>query len=67
MPMDSSQHETFLHQPRTAVLSTLSEDGRVHAVPVWFRWDAGAFRIITVRGNYWHVYAPRSVAVNTSY
>lgn len=53
--MDSSQRETFLNQPRTAVLSTLSEDGRIHAVPVWFRWDAGAFRIITGRGSAKHL------------
>ncbi len=52
--MDSSQRETFLNQPRTAVLSTLSEHGRIHAVPVWFRWDGGAFRIITGRGSAKH-------------
>ena len=52
--MDSSRRETFLNQPRTAVLSTLSEGGRIHAVPVWFRWDGGAFRIITGRGSAKH-------------
>ena len=52
--MDASQRETFLSQPRTAVLSTLSEGGRIHAVPVWFRWDGGAFRIITGRGSAKH-------------
>ena len=52
--MDSPQRETFLHQPRTAVLSTLSKEGRIHAVPVWFRWEAGAFRIITGRGSAKH-------------
>ena len=51
MPTDSSQRAVFLNQPRTAVLSTLGKDGRIHAVPVWFRWHDGAFRIITGRGS----------------
>ena len=52
--MDSPQRDAFLRQPRTAVLSTLSKEGRIHAVPVWFRWEAGAFRIITGRGSAKH-------------
>ena len=55
--MDSSQRDAFLHQPRTAVLSTLTKDGLIHAVPVWFRWHDGTFRIITGRGSakHWNV------------
>ncbi|MEP6871932.1 MAG: TIGR03618 family F420-dependent PPOX class oxidoreductase [Anaerolineaceae bacterium] len=60
MPMDSSQRDAFLRQPRTAVLSTFTKDGRIHAVPVWFRWHDGAFRIITGRGSAKHWNAVRS-------
>ena len=58
--MDSAQRDAFLIQPRTAVLSTLTRDGRIHAVPVWFRWEAGAFRIITGRGSAKHRNVVRS-------
>ncbi len=52
--MDSPQRDAFLTQPRTAIFSTISNDGRVHAVPVWYRWEAGVFRIITGRGSAKH-------------
>ena len=52
--MDSAERDAFLNQPRTAVLSTIGKDGRIHSVPVWYRWDAGAFRIITGRRSAKH-------------
>ncbi len=58
--MDSPQRDAFLTQPRTAVLSTVGKDGRIHAVPVWYRWEAGAFRIITGRGSAKHRNVVRS-------
>jgi len=60
MAMDPSQRDAFLRVPRTAVLSTIGNDGRIHAVPVWFRWDGSAFRIITGRGSAKHRNAIRS-------
>jgi PPOX class probable F420-dependent enzyme len=45
--MTPDERNAFLAAPHTAVLSTLTAEGRIHAVPVWFRWDGGAFRIIT--------------------
>jgi PPOX class probable F420-dependent enzyme len=49
--MDAAEREAFIVQPRTAVLATTGRDGRIHAVPVWFRWDGEHFRIITERGS----------------
>lgn len=43
--------DAFFSEPRTAVLSTVDAHGRAHAVPVWFRYVDGAFRIITDRGS----------------
>lgn len=52
--MTPEEREAFVQQPRTAVLSTTGRDGSIHAVPVWFRWDGTAFRIITERGSAKH-------------
>ncbi|MEO6398601.1 MAG: PPOX class F420-dependent oxidoreductase [Tepidiformaceae bacterium] len=54
MAMNPDERDVFLRQPRTAVLSTMGTNGRIHAVPVWFRWDGGEFRIITGRGSAKH-------------
>ena len=52
--MDSNERESFLSEPRTAVLATTCRDGMAHAVPVWFRYCEGTFRIITERGSQKH-------------
>jgi PPOX class probable F420-dependent enzyme len=52
--MDDAARNTFLEQPHTAVLSTTTKDGRIHAVPVWYLYDGGVFRIITDRGSAKH-------------
>ena len=52
--MTPDERDAFLSQPRTAVLTTVDAHGRAHAVPVWYRWDGGAFRIITDRGSQKH-------------
>jgi PPOX class probable F420-dependent enzyme len=58
--MDAAQREEFIKQPRTAVLATTGRDGRIHAVPVWFRWDGEQFRILTDRGSAKHRNAVRT-------
>jgi PPOX class probable F420-dependent enzyme len=58
--MDASEREQFIKQPRTAVLATTRRDGRIHAVPVWFRWDGVQFHIITERGTAKHRNAVRA-------
>jgi PPOX class probable F420-dependent enzyme len=52
--MDAPEREVFLREPRTAVLATVTGDGRAHAVPVWFLYEGGVFRIITGRGSAKH-------------
>jgi len=52
--------DAFLREPRTAVLATTGRDGRIHAVPVWFLYDGGTFRIITERGSAKHRNAERA-------
>ncbi|MBI5287502.1 MAG: TIGR03618 family F420-dependent PPOX class oxidoreductase [Chloroflexi bacterium] len=52
--MTPEQRDAFLREPRTAVLSTLRANGSIHSVPVWFRWDGSALRIITDRGSAKH-------------
>ena len=52
--MEANERDSFLSEARTAVLATTGQDGRAHAVPVWFRYCEGAFRIITERGSQKH-------------
>ncbi len=52
--MDQHERESFLTEPRTAVLATVGPNGMAHAVPVWFRYCDGTFRIITERGSQKH-------------
>jgi PPOX class probable F420-dependent enzyme len=52
--MEPSERDAFLRGPHTAVLSTLGRDGRVHAVPVWYLYEGGVFRILTGRGSVKH-------------
>lgn len=52
--MEAFERDSFLTEARTAVLATTCADGRTHAVPVWFRYCDGVFRIITERGSQKH-------------
>ena len=52
--MEAFERDSFLGEPKTAVLATALPDGRVHAVPVWYRYCDGLFRIITERGSQKH-------------
>jgi hypothetical protein len=52
--MTPGERDAYLSQPRNAILATVGADGRSHAVPVWFRYESGAFEIITERGSVKH-------------
>ncbi len=52
--MNPEERTAFLAAPYTAVLATVDPHGRAHAVPVWYRFADGAFRIITDRGSAKH-------------
>src|SRR3954452_22733134 len=52
--MTPGERDAYLRQPRNAILATVGANGRIHAVPVWFRSEGGAFGIITERGSVKH-------------
>ena len=52
--MNSEEREAFVSRPLTAVLSTISKDGRIHAVPVWYLYEGGVFKVLTDRGSAKH-------------
>ena len=52
--MDQPERDAFLAQPQVAVLSTLSKDGRIHSVPLWYLYADGVFRVTTARGSAKH-------------
>ncbi len=52
--MSPEERDVFLSTAHTAVLSSVDPHSRIHAVPVWFRYVDGAFRIITERGSAKH-------------
>ena len=49
--MDEEARNAFVVEPHTAVLSTTGKEGRIHSVPVWYLWQDGVFRILTLRGS----------------
>jgi len=49
--MTPGERDAYLSKPRNAILATVGTDGRIHAVPVWFRYEVGSFAIITERGS----------------
>jgi PPOX class probable F420-dependent enzyme len=49
--MEGPERDLFLREPETAVLGTIDRRGRVHNVPVWFRWDGEAARVVTGRDS----------------
>ena len=60
MSMNDADRDALLARPLTAVLATTWTHGRSHAVPVWFRYAAGVFSIITERGSQKHRNAVRA-------
>ncbi len=58
--MEQLDREQFVVQPLTAVLATQWSDGRIHAMPVWYLYEDGAFKVITERGSQKHRNATRA-------
>ncbi len=56
----ASKRDAFIAEPRTAVFSTVDARGRSHAVPVWYLWQDGEFRVVTERGSQKHRNAERT-------
>jgi PPOX class probable F420-dependent enzyme len=49
--MDTSERDSFLAKPQTAILATVDARGRPHAVPVWYLYKDGVFQIFTGRDS----------------
>src|SRR5262245_26138322 len=49
--MNQQEREQFVAMPHTAVLATVWDERRAHAVPVWYLYRDGAFNIITGSGS----------------
>ena len=44
----------FVQKPRIGRLATIRADGAPHVAPVWYRYDDGAFLVLTERGSQKH-------------
>ena len=47
MPMSHEARDAFLDQPRYAVITTLTVEGRPVSVPVWYEWDGSSMIMFT--------------------
>jgi PPOX class probable F420-dependent enzyme len=45
--MTVGQRDTFLNKPRIAMLATLTREGALVAIPIWFEWDGQWARMFT--------------------
>jgi PPOX class probable F420-dependent enzyme len=52
--MMDEQWLEFVRRPQVAVLATQWTKGRVHAVPVWYLFEDGAFKVVVDRGSQKH-------------
>ena len=50
-PLTSEELNAFLNRPLIAKLSSYNEDGTIHIVPVWFRYDNGDILVGTQEIN----------------
>src|SRR5689334_13063719 len=58
--MDEAERDEMLARPQTAVIATQWREGRVHAVPIWYLYADGVFKVITGRGSQKHRNAVRA-------
>jgi PPOX class probable F420-dependent enzyme len=50
-PGADAKLESFLAEPRTAMVAALRADGRPQMTPNWFYWDGSRFFISTTKGR----------------
>jgi len=46
-PLTDEEIESFLKQAKVARFCSLNEDGTIHAVPVWYRYEDGRIMVAT--------------------
>lgn len=49
--MLSERQQRFVAKPRIARLATVRPDGSPHIAPVWYRYEDGAFLLLTERAS----------------
>lgn len=60
----SERQLRFLERPRIGRLGTVRKDGTAHIAPIWFRFDGGAFLVLTERGSQKHKNVERDARVD---
>ena len=53
----------FVEKPRVAVLATIGRDGAPQMAPVWYRYEDGAFLVLTDAGSQKHKNVERDARV----
>jgi len=49
--LTDEERDDFLKEAKTARICSINEDGTIHAVPVWFKYEGGQFIIATIEKN----------------
>lgn len=49
--MDLDAMNTFLAEPRNAIVGGIRRDGRLHLTPNWFLWDGERFSVSTTKNR----------------
>lgn len=54
MSVLSERQERFVEKPRIGRLATIRADGSPHIAPIWYRYEGGAFLILTDEASVKH-------------
>ena len=49
--LNDEDRDDFLKEAPTARICSINEDGTIHAVPVWFKYESGQFIIASIEKN----------------
>ena len=59
----SERQRRFVEKPRIGRLATVGPGGAPHIAPVWYRFEAGAFLVLTDKGSQKHINIERDARV----
>ncbi|MGB9673829.1 MAG: pyridoxamine 5'-phosphate oxidase family protein [Anaerolineales bacterium] len=65
-PLNEQEIKQFLNAPIVARLACLTPKGKPHVVPVWQKWDRGAFYVVAWQGSQWADYLQTNSDVSIS-
>ncbi len=60
----TDRQRRFVEKARIGVLATVGRDGAPHMAPVWYRFEDGAFLLLTERGSQKHRNIERDARVS---